>query len=168
MAATSPAVAAPAKVGQPAPEQKVAQGDSLTLLEFSNARWRHNAAPGVTRKDLVHPAYFFAAGDRKLKAFDVIECVAADGKWWAEVLVASAQQAMPPALVELRYVDLSGVMVTNGYDGLPLGYEIRFSPQGNTHAAYRTSDGARMTPELPSREDARRELMNHATLRQVN
>lgn len=164
--ARKPAVAVPMS----APKQ--ARGDSLELHEFRNARWRHGAAPGVTREDLTKPGYLTVAGEGRLKSFDVVEVVGPGGSYWAELLVTYAEPSFAPIVKELRYVD-TGEVKHGKHGNIPAGHEIRFDPQSALYTGFRVADknGAPLdraiplTQSLPNYEDVRVQVVTHASLR---
>ncbi|MCC6208560.1 MAG: hypothetical protein IT488_10475 [Gammaproteobacteria bacterium] len=140
----------------------VAAMNSLTLLEFSNARWRLNVQPGVTHQDLVDPA-FYSVVSGKLRPFDIVECVS--DTFWAEILIRSAERGAPVQAVGLRYVDLPE-LVRGQHGDVPPNHDVRYDPTDGTYQGIRLSDNVPLTPKLHDRTLELRELQDHATLRE--
>jgi hypothetical protein len=143
-------------------EPLVAPMNTLTLLEFNNARWRLNVQAGTTPDDLISPELYSVVSG-KLRAFDIIECVSPD--FWAEVLVRSSQRGSPVQVVGLRFVNLPK-LVEGQADDCPPNHDVRYDPTDGTYQGVRISDGATLTPKLNDRTLALREMQDHATLRE--
>jgi hypothetical protein len=99
----------------------------------------------------------------KLRAFDIIEAVCGDH--WLEILVLDTEKGYPLTTKILRTEKLPTICKEMRGYGLPPGHDIIYSPESHTYQAIRLSDGVPLTPALPTREAARRELVDHATLR---
>ena len=134
----------------------------INLVEFHNVRWRLNCPRGATLEQLSQSQTYSIFAD-KLSAFDLIEAVC--GKHWVEILVVDAEKGYPITVKVLRTAELPTIIKSGHGTELPEGYEIRYYPEKSTYQAIRLKDEHPMTAERPKREDARRELMDHATLR---
>lgn len=77
--------AVPVKLPTP---QKILPGHMLTG-EFARNVWCINPLEGMTPEDLLK-AETYVHVSSKLKQNDILEVVAPDGSWWAELLVRSA------------------------------------------------------------------------------
>lgn len=81
-------------------------------------------APGTTMQEMLVPMYW-AHVARDLRPFDRIEVRAADGKWWAELIV----RVVEPLAVKvelLRHRDFEAAQGRTGPElEVPEGYEIK-------------------------------------------
>ncbi len=150
---------------------KQAKGGSLEPWEFDRL-FRHYAEPGVTREDLTKPGFFSVAGDGRLMSFDKIDVIGHGGAYWCQLLVTYAEDGFTPTVEELCFRDTS--RIERGKHGnVPAGHEIQYDTQKCVYAGFRTHDKngkplnppVQLTQDLPKYEDARAQLMNHATLR---
>lgn len=136
--------------------------DKLKLIEYVSNRWRADFSNTPVRLEDYEISSVWNLVSPKLRAFDIIEAVNIGS--WAEILVASAEPNFPIVVKVLRAVTFDS-LPGNQHNDLPKDYSIRFNPINSTYAAFRNSDGTRMTPDLPTREACRTELVGHAVFR---
>jgi hypothetical protein len=136
---------------------------ALKLHEFQNCTWRLNCPAGTRIEDLENPAIWGAVQD-KIRPFDLIQVVCAG--FWIELLVVDSEKSFPVTIAILRKTKLPLLVkqISNA-SGLPQGFRIDFDPLSKTYTAYRDKDNIRMTQAFHSREDCRRALVDHASLR---
>lgn len=136
---------------------------ALQLFDFGNAHWRVVAPKDVTPESLENPALWNIVS-MKLRPFDLITVLAANARWWAELLVLQSERGFAPVLKCLRVAEFEA-LPDNKHNDLPTGYRIDYDATSCTYRAYRDKDNVPMTPPLPRREDARALLVNNAVFR---
>lgn len=137
--------------------------NAVALLEASNVRWRVNLPQATVREDLDNPALYSVVSG-KFRPYDTLECVGAG--FWAEVMVIYAEKGFTPILQVLRVVDV--VLPQRGpsdYAEFPPGHAAVYDTQKHKWRAKRLSDNVWMTPDLDTREECRRAVVDHASLR---
>lgn len=140
--------------------------DALQALEQTNLRYRLNAPEGITPADLEDGARWAVCGAKKLRSFDVIEVVGFAGAWWAEVLCLEAQEKFRTRLKVLRVETVEAAEERHERQ-LPTGHEIRHDPQDQSYTAIRTKDNVPLSARCSTWEAAFRQLVDHASLREV-
>jgi hypothetical protein len=115
----------------------------------------------VQPQDLENPELYSLIKE-SLRAFDIVNVI--HPHWWAEVLIRWNEQHGPVQVVVLRVVQLPAPL-EGGLDVLPQGHSIRYDASDSTYQGWRDRDNVPLTPKLPSRELARRELVDHASLK---
>lgn len=139
--------------------------NSMALLEFSNANWRISAHAGVGPQDLGNPVLWSVTASR-LRAFDLVHVIGHAGRWWAEVLVASAQMGMATKVKVLRHVELEANIPNDRM--LPPNHEIEFDAVHSQFTAYRKeADGSRVKigSQYSTWAECYSNLLEHASLR---
>lgn len=144
-------------------EVKSLKMTDLQLFDYGNASWRVVAPKNLTPEDLENPILWNVVS-AKLKAFDQVTALAANARWWAELLVVASEKGFAPVLKVLRVVEFPE-LPSNKHNDLPAGFRIDFDATTSSYQAFREKDGVAMTPPLPRREDVRSQLVNHASLR---
>jgi hypothetical protein len=139
--------------------------NAVTPLESKSMRWRAFVPATVTLEDLTNPELWSVVRDQ-LRAFDIVEVVREDEAFWAEVFVRQAGEGRRKGAVivkVLRSIKLEAK--TEDDHDLPAGFEIREDNQTHSFYGVRVSDGARFGTHSKSWEDARRAIVDHASLR---
>lgn len=149
------------KLEPPKAEPKPIQMNELKLRESCNANWTLEIRDGKRPEQLEDNALWTIVRD-KVRAFDLVHAVAKD--FFAEYLIVSAERGFAPIVKMLRAVEFTS-LPENQHNDLPPGYRIDFDNLTSTYRAFRERDNIPMTPSLPSREDVRRQLVTHASLR---
>lgn len=145
------------------PDPPVVPMGHLVLLESASLRWRCNLPRGITPEMLADPVTWSVVR-AKLSICDTIEAVGHGGTYWAELLVTQAGRDAPRVEVQvLRVVPLPQVD-PHARRELPPGHQIVFDAQTGTYRGYRGE--VPMTAPHPRLEDAHREMLDHATLRE--
>ena len=137
----------------------------MRLYEFTNSFWKVILPAGTTPDELTKVDLWAAIADQ-LHPHDEVLAVAADGAWFAKLIVADAVPQL--AQMAVLAVVKVGERLEAQEPGLAPGHEIRRAdvddPQGGW-VIERKADGVILGRGLPDYEAARRYLNDHASLK---
>lgn len=129
-----------------------------TILQASDYRvacFFHDPAVGETLEDTIAPDYWAHVASR-LAAGNRIELLAADGTWWAMLIVRAAGRT--DALVQvLQYVPLGAQESTLDASA----YEVKWRGPKRRWGVVRTKDGAVLQDDFAVREAADTWMADH-------
>jgi hypothetical protein len=106
---------------------------------------------GTTIEEMLNPLYWTHVANKRLKQWDRIDVRAADGAWFAELLV-TVKQPFAARVHVLQYVEFA-VAAGAAAGEVPAGYEIK-SRGRDGWAVIRTEDKAVLFERVPTRDDA--------------
>lgn len=146
----------------PAPiHMRAIRPSEFKLAETVNHRWRAIVSPGMQRERLCDSDLWSIVSSDML-AWDRIDVVAEDRSFFAELLVLEAGRGYAN-VIELGYKALPPI-ITN-QDGLPPGHEITHGGPESLYVVRRLRDGVILGKGFPSRDEAVKFLLDHASLR---
>jgi len=161
----------PLKPAEPAPRKvKSAPSSALSPREYHNMDWRLTLPRDTRLEDLTNPLLYANVSD-KFRTLDRLDAIV-EGKI-ARVLVAYAQPGCAPVLALESVIEYTAA-AAGARAEVPSGHEIVFDPATHSYTGVRTHDmktGKPLDKPIPvtqpvsSREDCRRDIVNHASLR---
>jgi len=147
----------------PAVERKikpVGRRDFRQREQF-NMTWRMVVPADTRKEDLNKPALYALVVDL-LTPHDRIDVVHQD--WIAKVLVRHVEKGFDPQLVVLALKELPP-LPERVYSEAPPGFRLELARDKNLWSAIRIADGAVLVTDAKSREEARRQLLDHAAMK---
>lgn len=144
-----------------APKLRALPRPALKLRESVNNEWRCVIPRGTPREYLTLSDFWVIAGS-DLQPWDRIAAVAEDRSFFCELLVLDAGRGYAN-VTELAFHTLPPLVTSQA--GLPPGHSIFHSGPEKLYCIKREKDGVLLGEGFPSRDDALRALLDHASLR---
>lgn len=146
-----------AAVQSNAPERKT-EPRKLIIPRFKQAEyertpWRASIEAGIGIDDVLRPE-FWSHVAAKMKPYDIVEVVAEDGAYYAELLVLSCDRLWAKVQVK-TFMELNGPQVDPLLTSpLASGYKVEYKGPTLKHCVIRLSDNEIVQKEIARKADA--------------
>lgn len=148
------------------PEIPTAPRKDIQLREYLNNTWRIRLPAEITLKQAQDAAYIakvLSIGSQDFRSFDEMLVVSNDASWAVKLLCVDAGVGWCD--FQVRETLQFAQRRDQGEARIPQGYSIHRCPHDSTWYGQRDTDGVRLVDGSPSREEATRNLLDHAVFR---
>jgi hypothetical protein len=140
-------------------------GNSLKCYEFEAQLWRLYSPAGSLPEDIELDQFWNNIDPSRFKIYDHVSVVEETGAWCADAVVVDLTPGLNPAVKVASVIRRQERKdaVTNGVHA---DFDVEYSATTNTWGARRKSNGVMLVEMMPSLEDLRRAVLDHASVKQ--